>query len=104
VAEERRADPGATGAVLVLANLTGGDGAGYAVTVNNPLNSVTSDPATLVVLGAPVIGSSPAAANVTAGQSATFTVAVSGSALRYQWTRNAVAIAVPPVRATPRRR
>ena len=85
--------PGATGAVLVLANLTGGDGAGYAVTVNNPLNSVTSDPATLVVLGAPVIGSSPAAANVTAGQSATFTVAVSGSALRYQWTRNAVAIA-----------
>jgi len=84
---------GATGPVLVLVNVTGGDAASYGVTVSNPLSTISSDSAALVVLGAPVIGSPPAAASAMEGQTATFSVAASGSALRYQWTRNAVAIA-----------
>ncbi|MBC8055752.1 MAG: hypothetical protein H7Y61_04175 [Rhizobiales bacterium] len=83
---------GANGPVLPLSNVTGSDAASYSVTVGNPLSTVTSDPAVLIVLGAPIIGTPPAATSVSEGQTATFTVAATGSSLGYQWTRNAIAI------------
>ena len=83
---------GATAAVLTL-GVTGSDAGSYAVTVSNPLGSVTSNAAALTVVGAPVIAPrSPAAQSVTAGGTAGFSVAASGSGLRYQWTLNGVAI------------
>ncbi|TXC66782.1 hypothetical protein FSC37_16125 [Piscinibacter aquaticus] len=85
--------PGATGAVLTLSGVTGSDAASYAVVVTNPLGSLTSDGATLTVLGAPAITAQPVARSVTAGSTATFSVSASGSALGYQWTRDGVAIA-----------
>jgi hypothetical protein len=84
---------GATAAVLTLANVTGGDAADYSVSVGNALATVTGDAAHLTVLGAPLIGTQPAAASATEGSAATFSVAATGDALRYQWTRNNVGIA-----------
>ena len=84
---------GATSAVLTLIGVNGSDAANYSVTVSNPLLSVTSDPASLTVIGAPLISAQPAAASVSEGRSATFNVTASGSALLYQWTRNGAAIA-----------
>jgi len=83
---------GATGAVLTLTNLVAEDGASYSVAVTNPLGTVTSDAATLTVLGVPVITSQPAAASAVVGGTATLSVAASGAGLRYQWLRNGVAI------------
>ncbi len=83
---------GATAAVLTLGGVTGSDAGSYAVTVSNPLGSVTSNAAALTVVGAPVIATQPAAQSVTAGGTAGFSVAASGSGLRYQWTLNGVAI------------
>lgn len=85
--------PGATGAVLTLAGVTGSDVASYAVVVTNPIGSVTSSGAALTVLGAPAIAAQPASQSVLAGASARFSVTATGSALGYQWTRNGVAIA-----------
>jgi len=84
---------GATGAVLTLASVAGSDAASYAVTVGNALNTATSNAAGLVVLGAPAITGQPATTSATEGATTTFGVAASGSALRYQWTRDGVAIA-----------
>lgn len=84
---------GATSAVLTLIGVNGSDVAAYSVTVSNALLSVTSDPAGLTVVGAPLISAQPAAASVSEGSSATFSVVASGSALLYQWTRNGAAIA-----------
>jgi alpha-tubulin suppressor-like RCC1 family protein len=83
---------GATGAVLALAGITGGDAGSYAVTLSNSLGSVTSSAAALTVVGAPLIATQPAAASVSEGQAATFSVSASGNGLRYQWTLNGVAI------------
>jgi hypothetical protein len=60
--------------------------------VSNGLGEVTSAAAQLLVVGAP--GRDPAAANVSvaAGGNASFSVAASGDALRYQWLRDNVAI------------
>lgn len=84
---------GATGAVLVLPGVTGGDAGQYSVTVGNALNAVTSNAAALIVVGAPVITAQPSAATASAGATATFSVTAQGPALRYQWLRNSVAIA-----------
>jgi 6-phosphogluconolactonase (cycloisomerase 2 family) len=84
--------PAAASGVLTLSNVAAGDAAGYSVTVSNSLGSVTSNAATLTVLGVPAIASQPAAATVIAGNTATFNVSATGSNLRYQWTRNNVAI------------
>lgn len=84
---------GATGSVLTLAGVTGSDAGSYAVTVSNSLGSITSNGAVLTVVGAPAIAMQPAAASVTAGATATFSVGATGHALRYQWTLDGVAIA-----------
>jgi sugar lactone lactonase YvrE len=83
---------GATAAVLTLSNLTGGDAGAYSVAVTNPLGSVTSNAASLSILGAPVIGTQPLAATAREGTTASFGATASGSSLRYQWTRNSIAI------------
>jgi hypothetical protein len=84
---------GATAAVLTLTNLVAEDGASYSVAVSNPLGTVTSDAATLTVLGVPVITTQPAATTGVVGGTASFSVVAGGSGLRYQWLRNGVAIA-----------
>lgn len=84
---------GATSGVLTLTGIVAEDAASYSVTVGNGLGSVTSNAASLTVLGVPVIGSQPAPATVVAGGTASFSVSATGEWLRYQWLRNSVAIA-----------
>jgi hypothetical protein len=68
----------------------------FRVVVSNSAGTVTSSAATLTVnavLVAPSITTQPASQTVTAGQTASFTVAATGTApLTYQWQRNGVAI------------
>ena len=68
------------------------NGATFKCTVTNSVNSATSNAATLTVTAAPVkptITTQPASQSVTAGQTATFSVAASGtSPLSYQWQKN----------------
>jgi hypothetical protein len=78
------------------ATATADNGATFRVVVTNAAGSVTSSGAILTVTGAavaPSITTQPANESVTAGQTATFTVAASGTApLSYQWEKNGTAI------------
>lgn len=85
--------PSATDAVLQLNGVSSNDAASYSVTVSNALGSLTSTAASLTVVGAPAISTQPVSASVTAGNTASFSVAATGGSLRYQWTRNHLAIA-----------
>ena len=71
-------------------------GTAFQVVVSDPTDTITSTVATLTVNAAPVapnITTQPASTIVTVGQSATFSVAASGSApLSYQWQQNGSAI------------
>jgi len=61
----------------------------FAVTVTNSVNSVTSNAATLTVNVPPSITTQPANQTVTAGQTATFSVAATGTGtMSYQWKKN----------------
>jgi len=88
---------GATGKTLLVVSTAADDGAMFSVTVSNTAGSVDSDSARLSVMAAavaPTIVTQPANQTVTAGQTATFSVAASGSApLAYQWLKNGAAIA-----------
>jgi len=84
---------GATGAVLTLSGVGALDAGSYSVSVSNGAGSIVSDAAQLIVVGAPAITTQPVAATASVGGTATFSVVASGDALRYQWTRNQVAIA-----------
>ena len=68
----------------------------FQVVVSDPTDSITSNAATLTVNASPVapnITTQPASTVVTVGQSATFSVAASGSApLSYQWQQSGSAI------------
>jgi len=72
------------------------DGALYSVVVSNAVGNVSSRSARLSVSPAPVapsIGTPPQPVSVTAGQTATFAVAATGTApLTYQWRRNGLPI------------
>jgi len=74
------------------ASSTSDSGSSFAVTVSNSTGSVTSSAATLTVTAAPVapsITSQPSSKSVIAGQTATFTVAATGTTpLTYQWKKN----------------
>jgi len=88
---------GATSASYTTAATTSSDnGAQFTVVVTNTAGSVTSSAATLTVNGAPVapsITTQPTSQTVTAGQTASFSVAATGTApLSFQWNRNGVAI------------
>ena len=85
---------GATSASYTTAATTTGDsGSAYRVVVGNSAGSVTSSAATLTVnnaltAAAPAITAQPVSKTVTAGQTATFTVAATGKPLTYQWQKN----------------
>jgi hypothetical protein len=78
------------------ATTTTDSGSTFAVVVSNTVGTVTSSAATLTVNptpASPTITTQPVSQTVTAGQTATFTVAASGTApLNYQWQKNGVAI------------
>src|SRR6202043_345481 len=78
------------------ATTTADNGAQFTVVLSNSVGSVTSSAAMLTVSAAsvaPSITTQPASQTVTAGQTATFSVAATGTApLTYQWKKNTVAI------------
>ena len=89
--------PGATSSsYTILATTLADNGTKYSVNVSNSASTVTSNAATLAVLDkvvAPAITTQPAATqSVTAGQSATFWVAASGTSLKYQWKKGSAEI------------
>jgi hypothetical protein len=79
------------------ATTTADSGTSFDVVVSNTAGTVTSSAATLTVNPAPVaptITTQPVNQTVTAGQTATFNVAATGTApLSYQWRKNGVNIA-----------
>ena len=87
---------GATASTYITPTLTLADtGVVYSVVVTNGAGNVTSSNATIMVNPQPVaLTAQPASAAVTAGQTASFSAAATGSApISYQWRRNGVAIA-----------
>ncbi|HET9620596.1 MAG TPA: discoidin domain-containing protein [Kofleriaceae bacterium] len=88
---------GATAATFTTAATVAGDNnAQFTVRISNGLGSVTSAAATLGVVApaAVAITRQPAAQTAFVGQTATFTVAATGSpALAFQWRKNGAAIA-----------
>ena len=73
-------------ATLNIASAQAADAGGYSVIVSNAVGTATSLNATLTVNVAPSITAQPADQTVTAGQTASFSVAASGTApLSYQW-------------------
>jgi uncharacterized protein (TIGR02145 family) len=88
---------GATSSSFSISYAQGSDSGTYTVVVSNGIApSATSKAAVLTVKpapGAPVITVQPQSQTVTAGGSATFTVAATGTApLSYQWQQNGAAI------------
>src|SRR6266566_95904 len=80
----------------IPAATTADNGAQFTVVLSNSVGSVTSSVAMLTVSAAavaPSITTQPASQTVTAGQTAMFSVAATGTApLAYQWNKNNVAI------------
>ena len=71
------------------ATVLGDSGAVFTVVVSNSAGNVTSSNATLTVNVPPAITVQPTAQNITAGQTATFSVTATGTApLSYQWKKN----------------
>ena len=90
---------GATTATYTTPATTGADnGTTFDVVVSNAAGSITSQQATLTVNSAsvaPTITTQPANQNVTAGQTATFSVVAAGTAaLSYQWQKTGTPITV----------
>jgi hypothetical protein len=85
---------GATSAAYTTpATVASDSGASFSVTVANNTGSISSSSATLTVNLPPTITAQPASQTVTGGQTATFTVAASGTpTLAYQWFKNGAAI------------
>lgn len=87
---------GATSATYSINSTTTSDTASYTVVVTNSVGSATSTAALLTVVAAttaPNISTQPASLSITAGASASFSVAVSGtSPFTYQWRKDGVAI------------
>ncbi len=76
-------------AYTTAATMSSDNGAQFTVTVSNVAGTITSNPATLTVNVPPSITAQPASQTVMAGQPATFSVSVSGTApLSYQWQKN----------------
>jgi hypothetical protein len=75
------------------ATVASDNGASFTVTVTGTGGNVTSNAATLTVNGPPSITTQPAGKTVIAGQTASFSVAATGTApLTYQWKMNGTAI------------
>ncbi|MFC5408596.1 T9SS type A sorting domain-containing protein [Larkinella bovis] len=78
----------ASGAAYTIAPLSSADEGEYDAVLTNASGSVTSNKATLTVRSSATITSHPAGQTVCAGNSATFSVAVSGSVTGYQWRKD----------------
>jgi Immunoglobulin domain/Immunoglobulin I-set domain/Abnormal spindle-like microcephaly-assoc'd, ASPM-SPD-2-Hydin len=85
---------GATSASYTTpATVASDNGSSFTVTVTSSTGNVTSNAATLTVNTPPSITTQPGSATVIAGQTATFSVAATGTApLTYQWKMNGTAI------------
>jgi hypothetical protein len=83
---------GGTAASYTLSAVKTTDAGNYDVVVSNSSGSVTSGFATLTVSNPPVINTQPVSVAGETGKSATFSVSATGTALGYQWQKNAVAI------------
>jgi len=85
---------GATSASYTTPATTASDNnAQFTVTVTNSVSNATSSPATLTVDVPPSITTQPANRTVNAGQTATFSVAATGTGtLSYQWKKNGATI------------
>ena len=85
---------GATSASYTTpATASSDSGASFTVTVTNGFGNVTSNAATLTVNIPPTITAQPGNQTVAVGQTATFTVAATGSGtLTYQWKKNGTAV------------
>ena len=85
---------GATAATYTTPATSASDnGTQFTVLVSNGAGTVTSNVAMLSVNTAPSITNQPTSQNVTAGQTATFSVSATGTApLGYQWQKNGAAI------------
>ncbi|WP_460944016.1 beta strand repeat-containing protein, partial [Spirosoma daeguense] len=78
----------ASGAAYTIAPLSSADEGEYDAVLTNAGGSVTSNKATLTVRSSATITSHPTGQTVCAGNSATFSVAVSGSVIGYQWRKD----------------
>jgi hypothetical protein len=84
---------GATSAAYTTPSTTAAQsGDSFTCVVSNGTGNATSSAAVLTVDSPPQITTQPAAQTVMVGQTATFSVAASGTALNYQWSRNGAAI------------
>jgi hypothetical protein len=79
--------PGQTGATLALTNVQIAQEGLYTVVATDALRSVTSEPASLVVLARPVIVQAPLSQSVVAGGSVTFSTEITGNPapFLFQW-------------------
>ncbi len=86
--------PGANAATFSVVNAQEANAGSYSVVVSNAAGSASSEGATLAVIIPPTITTQPSAQTVNAGQTATFSVAASGtSPFTYQWQKNGSDIA-----------
>ena len=69
-----------------------GTAGSYTVVVSNSAGSVTSNAATVNVVGVPSISSHPASVTINQGQSTTLSVTASGTSPSYQWQLNGTPI------------
>jgi uncharacterized protein YfaP (DUF2135 family) len=84
---------GANASSLTLSNVQPGSAGNYTVVVVNAFGTTISSPGSLEVLTPPVIATHPLDLTVAAGESASFSVAVTGSApFHYQWRLNGVPV------------
>ena len=83
---------GETASTLSIPATLANDGSVYRCVIKDAISdkqpdgyTLTSDPAALTVVAAPVITGQPASVIVTEGQDAVFTVEATGEGLKYQW-------------------
>lgn len=83
----------ATNADLLITTLATNHAGSYTVVITNSFGSVTSNPAILTIVPAPIapiITAQPESVTVTVGSNATFSVTAEGDApLQYQWRKDA---------------
>lgn len=84
---------GQTAAVYEIAAATSLDAGSYVARVTNGVGTAVSSAGAVILLGAPALVTPPASTSAVEGGAASFSVVASGAALRYQWTRDGVAIA-----------
>ena len=88
---------GQTGTNLVISPVTTNDAGSYTVVITNVAGSVTSSPASLVVITPPVITTQPQSQSNLYGANLLFSVAAdSAGPLTYQWRKDGVALTSSP--------